>query len=60
MLADAGVSDALKGRLIATLGESAGSDADAVMVAAFARTSSTLVFDQMLRRPDSSLALSRR
>ena len=51
------VSDALKGRIITTLGESAGSDVDAVMVAAFARTSSTLLFDQILRRPDASVAL---
>ncbi len=57
MLADAGVSDALKGRIIATLGESAGSDVDAVMVAAFARSRSTLLFDQILRRPDASVAL---
>ena len=30
---------------------------DAVLIAALARTNSTLVFDQILRRPDSSLAL---
>ena len=57
MLADAAVSDPLKGRIIATLGESAGRDVDTVMVAAFARTSSTLLFDQILRRPDASVAL---
>ena len=57
MLADQAVADPLKGRIIATLGESAGGDVDTVMVAAFARTSSTLLFDQILRRPDASVAL---
>ena len=57
MLADAAVSDALKARLITTLGESAGSDADAMMIATLARTNSTPIFDQILRRPDATLAL---
>ena len=57
MLTDAGVPEPLKGRLIATIGESAGSDADAVLIAALARTNSTLIFDQFLKRPESSLAL---
>ena len=57
MLADKGVSEALKARIITTLGESAGSDVDTVMVAAFARTGSTLLFDQILRRPDASVVL---
>jgi uncharacterized protein len=57
MLAEPGLSESLKGRIIATLGESAGSDVDTVMVAAFARTSSTLLFDQILKRPDASVAL---
>jgi hypothetical protein len=57
MLTDPAVPATLKGRLIAALGENAGSDADTVMIAALARTNSTLLFDQLLKRPDSSLAL---
>ena len=57
MLADAAVSDALKARIITTIGESAGSDADAMMIATLARTNSTPIFDQILRRPDATLAL---
>ncbi|MEO8075771.1 MAG: ThuA domain-containing protein, partial [Acidobacteriota bacterium] len=57
MLADPAVPAALKGRVIAALGDSAGSDVDAVLVAALARTNSTPVFDQLLKRPESSLAL---
>ena len=57
MLTDPGVPEPLKGRLIATLGDNPGSDVDTVMVAALARTNSTLLFDQLLKRPDSSVAL---
>jgi putative membrane-bound dehydrogenase-like protein len=57
MLTDPAVPATLKGRLITALGESAGSDADTVMIAALARTNSSLLFDQLLKRPDSSLAL---
>jgi uncharacterized protein len=57
MLTDPGVPEPLKGRLIATLGESAGSDVDGALIAALARTNSILLFDQLLKRPDSSLAL---
>jgi putative membrane-bound dehydrogenase-like protein len=57
MLTDPAVPEPLKGRLIATLGESAGSDVDGVLIAALAQTNSTLLFDQLLKRPDSSLAL---
>jgi uncharacterized protein len=53
MLTEPGVS----ARLVAALGDSAGSDVDAVMVTALARTNSTLLFDQLLKRPDSSLAV---
>jgi uncharacterized protein len=44
-------------RLIATLSTSTGSDVDAVLLAALARTGSPAVFDQMMKRPDSALAL---
>jgi len=57
MLSDPAMPASLKDRLIAALGEAAGSDVDAVMVAALARTNSTPLFDQILKRPDSSLAL---
>jgi putative membrane-bound dehydrogenase-like protein len=57
MLTDSAVPEPLKGRLIAAIGESAGSDADAVLIAALARTNSTLIFDQLLKRPEPSLAL---
>jgi putative heme-binding domain-containing protein len=57
MLTDPAVPATLKGRLIAALGENAGGDADTVMIAALARTNSSLVFDQLLKRPESSLAL---
>jgi putative membrane-bound dehydrogenase-like protein len=56
-LIDPAVSDALKTRLIATLGSNAGADVDAVLINALARTGSTPVFDQVLKRPESSLAL---
>jgi putative membrane-bound dehydrogenase-like protein len=56
-LADPGASEALKGRLITTLGDNPGSDVDAVLVSALARTNSTLLFDQILKRPESSQAL---
>jgi putative membrane-bound dehydrogenase-like protein len=57
MLSDPAVPAPLKGRLIAALGETPGSDVDAVMVAALAHTNSTPLFDQILKRPDSSRAL---
>ena len=58
MLTDAAVSDSLKARLVTTLGESAsGSDVDAVLIAALARTGSTPIFDQIIKRPEATLAL---
>ncbi len=57
MLVDPAVSDSLKARVTTTLGESAGADVDAVMVAALARTPSTPIFDQILRRPEATMAL---
>jgi uncharacterized protein len=56
-LADPGMSDPLKARLIATLGNNAGADVDAVLINAVARTASTPIFDQIVKRPESSLAL---
>jgi hypothetical protein len=57
MLADPKVSDTLRTRLVATLGEYPGADADDVLVATVARTMSAPVFEQILRRPEASMAL---
>jgi putative heme-binding domain-containing protein len=57
LLTDAGVAASLKGRLAATLGEYAGRDVDEVLVGALAKTMSTPVFDQIIRRPESTLLL---
>jgi uncharacterized protein len=57
MLTDTSLPDALKARIITTLGENAASDVDAVMIAALARTPSPLIFDQIARRPDAAFAL---
>ncbi len=57
MLTDASVSDALKGRLITTLGENPGPDVDKVMVAALAKSNSTALFDQILRRSEATTVL---
>jgi putative heme-binding domain-containing protein len=57
MLVDAGISQMLRERLIVTVGDAAGADADAVLIEALARTASTAVFNQLLRRPESALAL---
>ena len=57
MLTDNAVSDSLKTRVIASLGESPGSDVDAVLIATLAKTNSTPIFEQILRRPDATLAL---
>ena len=57
MLSDASVSDALKGRLIATLGENPGPDVDKVMVAALAKSNSPALFDQILRRSEATTVL---
>jgi putative membrane-bound dehydrogenase-like protein len=57
MLTSAQSPDALKTRLAATLGDQPGADADAVLIDAVARTASTTLFDQVIRRPESSQAL---
>ena len=44
-------------RLVTTLGDAAGPDVDAALIAALARTNSTPIFDQILRRPEATLAL---
>ena len=57
MLSDTAVPASLQGRLIAALGEAPGADADSVMVASLAKNNSTPLFDQVLKRPESTLAL---
>ena len=57
MLADTGVSQILRDRLAVAVGDAAGADSDAVLIEALARTASTTVFNQLLRRPESALAL---
>jgi putative membrane-bound dehydrogenase-like protein len=57
MLADPAVKDGLEERLLATLGERGGSDVDNVLAETLVKTRSKLVFDQILKRPESSLAL---
>jgi putative membrane-bound dehydrogenase-like protein len=46
-----------RARLIAALGDAAGADADAVLIAAVARSTSEPIVVQLLRRPESALAL---
>jgi putative heme-binding domain-containing protein len=57
MLSDASAPASLKAGLIAALGDASGADVDAVLITALSRTNSTLLFDQLLKRPASSLAL---
>jgi uncharacterized protein len=57
MLAAESTPDALKARLMATLGSTSGSDVDRAMVGALARTGSPLLFDHILKRPAAALAL---
>jgi putative heme-binding domain-containing protein len=57
MLAAAQSSDALKSRLIATLGNAPSADTDSAMIGVLSRTASTPVFDQIMKRPESAVAL---
>ena len=56
-LGDPAVPDALKTRLVATIGDHPGADADAALVGALEKSLSTPVFDQILKRPESAAAL---
>jgi putative heme-binding domain-containing protein len=51
------VPASLQGRLIAALGDAPGNDVDALMAASLAKINSTPLFDQVLKRPESTLAL---
>jgi putative membrane-bound dehydrogenase-like protein len=57
MLTDSAVSEPLKGRLAATLGDNPGNDVDEVLVGTLARTQSTPVFDQIIKRFESTRLL---
>ena len=57
LLAAPDASEALKTRLIATLGNNAGPDTDLALVTALARTGSTPIFDQIVKRPESTTVL---
>jgi putative membrane-bound dehydrogenase-like protein len=57
MLAASGAPEALRNRLLATLGAAPSADTDATLIAVLGRTPSTPVFDQIVRRPESSIAL---
>jgi uncharacterized protein len=57
MLAADATPDALKARLMTTLGSPSGSDVDRAMVQALARTRSPLLFDHILKRPAAAMAL---
>ena len=57
LLASATTPAPLKARLVAALGDHPGADADAALIDALARTNATVVFDQLMRRPESAQAL---
>jgi putative membrane-bound dehydrogenase-like protein len=57
MLTDPARTPALRDRLIATLGDRADTDVDAVLIASLTASNSTQVVTQLLRRPESALAL---
>ena len=57
LLSDTATSDAIKAPLIATVGELAGSEAVDVLINAFVQTKSAPIFEQILKRQESALAL---
>ncbi len=57
ILADPAASAALKSALVATVGELTGTDATNTLIAALAQTKSVAVYEQLLKRSDSALAL---
>ncbi len=57
MLSDPATASPLKSRLIVALGESAGPDVDAVLVTALSRANSAPLFDEIVKRPETALAL---
>jgi putative membrane-bound dehydrogenase-like protein len=57
VLADATAAAPLKASLLTTLNENPGKDVDTVLIATLAKTRATPIFDQLVRRPDSTAAL---
>lgn len=57
LLAAPGSSETFRVRILTALGDDAGGDVSTMLVAVLARTNSPAVFDQILKRPDASLAL---
>ncbi len=57
LLSDTATPDAIKAPLIATVGELAGSEAVNVLINAFVQTKSAPIFEQILKRQESALAL---
>jgi uncharacterized protein len=57
MLADPAVAESTKTRVMSTLGNQGGSDVDSVLIATLAKNGSPVIFDQVMKRPESSLAL---
>jgi putative membrane-bound dehydrogenase-like protein len=57
LLADPAGSASLKTALVAALGENPGPDVNASMINVVAKTRSTPVFDQIVRRPETTTAL---
>lgn len=57
LLAEPDTAEPLKTSLTASLGERPGADTDKILIAALARRVSAPVFDQIIRRPESSIAL---
>ncbi len=57
LLSDTAAPAPLQARFIAALGDHPGADADAVLIAALGRTGAAPLFDQLLKRPESAMAL---
>ncbi len=57
LLADAAIADSIKTPLIATVGELAGREPANVLINAFVQTKSAVIFEQLLKRPETALAL---
>ncbi|HUR58629.1 MAG TPA: ThuA domain-containing protein, partial [Opitutaceae bacterium] len=57
LLADPAGNDTTRAPLIAAVGELAGREPAGVLIAAYVQTKSSAIFEQLLKRPDSALAL---
>lgn len=57
LMADPAVPDAVKTPLLATVGELPGKESAEVLIAAFVQSKSPLVFEQILKYPDTARAL---